>query len=221
MRPLVRRGLAALAPLLLAASLAGTAAAEPALSRAEALRALTHEQAPDRGAAVARLAEVGLMADAARVAERLRDDDEGVRELAGAALWMIWSRSGDAAIDKLFARGVGQMGAGQLPQALSTFTQIVRRKPDFAEGWNKRATVLFLMGRDEASLKDCEQVLRRNPIHFGALSGMAQIHLRRGDPAAALRAYERALQANPNLDGGPQMLQLLEEAVRRQGGERT
>lgn len=205
---------------LLAGALSGAAAQAP-MDRPQALKALTHELAPERGAAVARLAELGTMADAPRVAERLRDDDEGVRELAGAALWMIWSRSGDAAIDKLFARGVGQMGAGQLQQALATFDTIVKRKPAFAEGWNKRATVLFLLGRDEASLKDCDEVLRRNPIHFGALAGMAQIHLRRGDPERALQAYERALQANPNLDRGPQTLQLLEEAVRRKAGERA
>jgi len=81
--------------------------------------------------------------------------------------------------------------------------------------------VRYLMGRDEASLKDCDEVLKRNPLHFGALSGMAQIHLRRGDPQRALQAYERALQANPNLDGGPQMLELLEDAVRKQGDART
>ena len=197
------------------------AAAEPAMGRAQALRTLTHQHAPERAAAVARLADVGTMADAARVAERLRDEDEGVRDLAGTALWLIWSRSGDRAVDRLLARGVEQMSQGELPAAHVTFTRVVQRKPAFAEGWNKRATVRFMLGQDEASLKDCDEVLKRNPLHFGALSGMAQIHLRRGDPERALQAYERALQANPNLVGGPQMLEMLEEAVRRQGGGRT
>ncbi|MFO1327339.1 MAG: tetratricopeptide repeat protein [Rubrivivax sp.] len=215
------RTMLAAALLVLACALSGTAGADTPMTRQQALQALDHEAAPERGAAVARLAEVGRMDDAPRVAERLRDTDEGVRDLAGAALWMIWSRSGDAAIDRLFARGVGEMGAGRLQQALATFTQIVRRKPAFAEGWNKRATVLFLLGRDEASLKDCDEVLRRNPLHFGALSGMAQIHLRRGDAERALQAWERALHANPNLPGGPEMLRLLEEAAQRRAGQRT
>ena len=205
--------------LALSAGVAGASAAPP-ISRAQALRLLAHAQAPERAAGVARLADVGNMADATRVAERLRDEDEGVRELASSALWLIWSRSGDKAVDRLLARGVEQMSAGELPAADATFSRVVRLKPAFAEGWNKRATVRYLMGQDEASLKDCDEVLRRNPLHFGALSGMAQIHLRRGDPERALRTYERALQANPNLDGGMQMLELLEEAVRKQGANR-
>jgi tetratricopeptide (TPR) repeat protein len=190
------------------------ALAAPPATRAQALKDLDHVQAERRAAAVQRLAEIGLMADAPRVAVRLRDADPDVREQAGDALWMIWSRSGDAAIDRLFAQGVRQMNEGALREALATFGTIVERKPAFAEGWNKRATVLYLLGEDEASLKDCDEVLARNPGHFGALSGMAQIHLRRGDPERALAAYERALRANPNLDGGAQMLRHLEEAVR-------
>lgn len=218
---MARLSIIRLLPALALALCLCSAIAAPPISRAQALRLLDHAQAPERAAAVARLADVGQMADAARVAERLRDEDEGVRELAGSALWLIWSRSGDKAVDRLLARGIDQMSQGELPAAHATFTQVVQRKPAFAEGWNKRATVRFLMGQDEASLKDCDEVLKRNPLHFGALSGMAQIHLRRGDPERALRAYERALQANPNLDGGPQMLEFLEEAVRKQGGNRT
>lgn len=212
-----------LAALALSLALAATAvvAAPATISRAQALRALQHEQAPQRAAALARLADVGRMADAAPVAARLRDEDEAVRSLAGTALWMIWSRSGDAAVDRLFARGVEQISQGELPAAEATFSRIIQRKPAFAEGWNKRATVRFMRGDDEASLQDCEQVLLRNPQHFGALSGMAQIHLRAGRAERALHFYERALAANPNLEDGPEMLQMLEDLVRRQGGART
>ena len=213
------RALALLMAPLMALLLCGAALAQPLPTRAQALRTLQHPQAPERAAAVARLAEVGTMADSAQLAQRLRDEDQGVRELATSALWMIWNRSGDPAIDRLLARGVQQMGDGDLQAALASFDRVVRRKPAFAEGWNKRATVRFMLGDDAASLKDCEQVLRRNPLHFGALSGMAQIHLRRGDLDLALQAWVRALQANPNIDGGMDVLQRLEEAVRRQGGE--
>ena len=218
------RAVRAVALGLLPALLAGWlsfAAAGQGPDRGQALQSLAHPDALQRAAAVERLAEIGTMADAERVAERLRDEHAGVRERAEAALWRIWSRSGDAAIDRALARGVQQMQGGDLPAALATFDDIVRRAPAFAEGWNKRATVRYLLGDDEASLKDCDEVLRRNPRHFGALSGMAQIHLRRGDPERALQAYERALQANPNLDGGPEFLRFLQEAVRRRGSERT
>lgn len=194
------------------------ALADQGMDRSQALQALTHADSLQRAVAVRRLGEVGTMADVERVAERLRDDDADVRRLATATLWQIWSRSGDAAIDRLLEQGVQQMEQRELRSALATFSEIVRRKPEFAEGWNKRATVLFLLGEDKASLNDCEEVLKRNPRHFGALSGMAQIHLRRGDPERALHAFERALQANPNLDHGAEFLILLREAVRRRGG---
>lgn len=202
-------------------ALATASAASAPLGRQQALRALDAPQAAERAAGVSRLAEVGTMADARRVADRLRDVDPQVRALAGPALWLIWSRSGDAATDRLLAQGIEQMGAGELDAALATFTRVVQRRPSFAEGWNKRATVRFMRGEDEAALKDCEETLRRNPMHFGALSGMAHIHLRRGDVDLALDAWLRALAINPNLEDGPEMLELLEEAVRLQGTRRT
>ena len=200
--------------LLLVLAFGAAVAAEPPLSRAQALLALTQQAPGQRVAAIERLAEIGTMRDADALAERLRDDHDGVRELAALAMWHIWSRSGDRGIDRLFQRGVEQMSTGDLPAALATFSDIVRRKPAFAEGWNKRATVLFMMGRDDESLRDCEKVLERNRHHFGALSGMAQIHLRRGDPELALQAYQRALRVNPNLNGAAVTLHLLEEAAR-------
>ena len=207
--------------LLMLAVIGTASAAGPSLSRAQALKALTDPSPARRAAAIERLAEIGTPADSERLAPRLHDDDDQVRELASVAMWVLWGRSGDRTIDKLYQRGVEQMSQGELPAALATFTQIVQRKPAFAEGWNKRATVLYLMDQDEASLRDCDEVLKRNRFHFGALSGMAQIHLRRGEPERALDAYRRALEVNPNLDGGPEMLKFLQDAVRARGSQRT
>ena len=188
-----------------------TAVAQTSLSRTQALTALSHIEPLERAMALARLAEIGLMADAEQVAKRLRDDDEQVRELANVAMWRIWGRSGDRDIDSLFERGVGQMEADDMPAALNTFNDIVRRRPAFAEGWNKRATILFLLGRFDDSLKDCHEVLKRNPLHYGALSGMGQIYLHRGDIDAAVRHFERALQINPNLTGVAEALRLIQQ----------
>jgi tetratricopeptide (TPR) repeat protein len=220
LHPLMRHLPRWLVALTLALALATAASAAP-LGRQQALRALDAPQAAERAAGVSRLAEVGTQADARRVADRLRDVDPQVRALAGPALWLIWSRSGDRATDRLLAQGIEQMGAGELDAALATFTRVVQRRPAFAEGWNKRATVRFMRGEDEASLKDCEETLKRNPMHFGALSGMAHIHLRRGSVELALDAWLRALAINPNLEDGPEMLELLEEAVRLRGTRRT
>jgi tetratricopeptide (TPR) repeat protein len=122
----------------------------------------------ERLAGVERLAEIGSMADADRVLERLGDSDPRVRMAAEASIWQIWNRSGDPEIDKLFAQGVQQMQAAALDDALTSFNEIVLRKPDFAEGWNKRATIYFLRGQYEKSLADCDEVFKRNSQHFGA-----------------------------------------------------
>jgi tetratricopeptide (TPR) repeat protein len=203
-----------------AADAAHGAASAP-MSRAQALGALAHADAAARSAAVERLADVGRMAVAPRVLERLNDVDPQVRSAAVAAVWRIWSRSGDPAIDRLFSRGVAQMNAAAFEAALSTFDEIVRRKPAFAEGWNKRATVYFLLGRLEASLQDCDEVFKRNPQHFGALAGAGQIHLQLGDTRRALEFFRRALDVNPNLAGPAQIVPLLEEQLENDDRHRT
>lgn len=190
-------------------------AAEPtAMTRTQALQAMQQSAPALRLAGVQRLAEVGTMLDTQAVSERLNDAAAPVRAQASATLWQIWSRSGDPQIDVLFARGVEQMAQQSLPQALKTFTEIVQRKPEFAEAWNKRATVYFLLGENEKSLRDCAEVLRRNPMHFGALSGAGQIHLKLDQPEKALDFLQRALDVNPNLTSLEQVLPLLQQQVR-------
>lgn len=203
--------------LVLGALLAAAGSHAAPLTRAEALGALSQTHARSRLAGVERLGEIGRQPDAERLVVRLADTDETVRMHAVAAMWQIWSRSGDPAIDKLFARGLGQMQASEFDNALETFNQIVRRKPEFAEGWNKRATLYFLMGQNEKSLKDCDEVLKRNRYHFGAMSGAGQIHLQIGNADRALEFFRRAVDVNPNLDGPAQMIPLLEEHLREKG----
>ncbi len=199
--------------MLLAAALAAGAAPAATLTADDARAALTAADPMDRFVAIERLAEVGAMDDADAVLARLTDDDPRVRQAAGNAIWQIWSRSGDAAVDALLARGVAQMQAAKLDDALATFDEVVRRKPEFAEGWNKRATVYYLLGRDAESLRDCEEVFKRNPHNFGALAGAGQIHLRQGHLKQALDFFRRAVAINPNLDGAARIIPLLEERM--------
>ena len=199
--------------LLAAALLANTALAAP-LTRGQALAAAARVDPAARMAGINRLAEIGTMADADRLLPRLSDNDPRVRNSAAAAIWQIWSRSGDPAIDKLFAHGLAQMQAAELDDALATFSEIVRRKPAFAEGWNKRATIYFLLGENQKSLKDCDEVIKRNRHHFGALSGAGQIHLQLGNLRQALDFLRRAVEINPNLDGPAQIIPRLEQHLR-------
>jgi tetratricopeptide (TPR) repeat protein len=206
--------------VLMAVLAAGASHAAP-LTRSQALRALQQPEPSERLAGIERLAEIGKMVDADRLIDRLDDPDPQVRALAAAATWQIWSRSGDPAIDKLFARGLEQMEALALTDALATFSEVVRLKPAFAEGWNKRATIYFLLGRNEESLKDCGEVLKRNPKHFGALAGAGQIYLRLGNAERALEFFHRAVDVNPNLEGVAEMIPMLEQLLRDQRPNRT
>jgi tetratricopeptide (TPR) repeat protein len=183
-----------------------TAAAAPAaLSRAQALEHLDRGDVEARRRGAAWLGEAGLMADVPALVRALRDPDPVVRALAERALWQVWSRSGDPEVDRLFGLGVEQMNQRAGEAAIDTFTRIIERQPDFAEGWNKRATVYFLMGDYERSLRDCHEVLKRNPDHFGVLAGYGQIYLQLDQPETALGYFERALAINPNLDSVAQM----------------
>ena len=189
----------ALAAVLLVWLAPIAAAAAGPQGRSEALRGLDARDAETRRLAAAELAEHGTMPDVPRLAKALRDSDPLVRALAERSLWQVWSRSGDTEIDALFANGVQEMSEGLGETAVRTFTRIIERKPDFAEGWNKRATVLYTLGEYQKSLADCDEVMKRNPHHFGALSGYGMIYLKLGDPGRALGYFERALAVNPNL----------------------
>jgi tetratricopeptide (TPR) repeat protein len=182
---------------VLALAAVGDAAAP--LTREQALAALQSADAGARRGGVERLAEAGRMDDVPALVKALRDSHPSVRALAERAIWRVWSRSGDDDIDRLFAIGLEQMTQRQGDAAVETFTRIIERRPDFAEGWNKRATVYYLLGQYEKSLADCDEVLKRNPYHFGALSGYGMIYLQLDRPAQALDYFERALAVNPNL----------------------
>lgn len=186
-------------------------AASPPSTRQQALKAIEDPDPGMRRAAALRLGEVGAMMDADRLVAHLGDDDAPVRQLAEAALLQIWSRSGNRAIDALFRRGIEQMVASQPVEALATFSEIIRRKPAFAEGWNKRATIFYMLGQYELAMKDCDEVLKRNPKHFGALSGYGRIYLAMGDPDRAQPYLERALKVNPNMTGVAATLLLIEQ----------
>jgi len=173
-------------------------AAEP--THEEALQALAGaSDAEARQRAVRWLAEKGGMEDVPALVRALRDGDSLVRAFAENAMWQVWSSSGDAEADRLFAAGVEQMQTRQAEAAVETFTEVIARRPEFAEGWNKRATVYYLLGEYAKSLADCDEVLKRNPYHFGALSGYGMIYLQLDQPARALEYFERALAVNPNL----------------------
>ena len=209
---------------MLLLALALTAAAAPAFpqelqSRSQALAALQSPDAAARAEGIVWIANRGAQSDAALLHGRLRDDSPFVRAYAEQGLWLLWSRSGDAEIDRLMAQGAEQMQAGRYGEAIATFSSVITRKPDFAEGWNKRATVYYLAGDYPHSIADCDEVLTRNPSHFGALSGLGQIHAKLAQYEQALAWFRRALEVNPNLAGVEENIRGIERLLKeRRGG---
>lgn len=112
-----------------------------------------------------------------------------------------WSKSGSAAMDLLLRRGQEALAAGDYTTAIEHLTALTDHAPDFAEGWNARATALYFAGHLGASVADIRRTLRLNPHHFGALAGLGMIFEDLGRPEAALRAYRASLDIDPHQDG--------------------
>jgi tetratricopeptide (TPR) repeat protein len=115
----------------------------------------------------------------------------------------IWTRWGDHPYDpfanRQMKKGIELMNSGHLVAAENVFSRIINSHPDFAEAWNKRATVRFFRGNDTGSASDILQVIKLEPRHFGALSGLGMIRVRAGDFKGALKAYKAAQRMNPHL----------------------
>ena len=191
---------------------AASAQAGP-LNREQAVRALEHADPARRLEAMTRLADLGDNSDADAVLPLLRDAHPALRQYALGLVWRLWSRSGDAGIDGLFAQGFTQMQTGDLPRAVQIFTDIINQRPDFAEAWNKRATTYFMMGEYALSMKDCDAVLARVPDHFGALSGYAQMLAERGQLDRALAYMEHAYRVYPNMANAELMIEDLRQQI--------
>lgn len=131
---------------------------------------------------------------------RLADPDEPEWEKVQDQIIRIWSRSGSDSMDLLLARGREAMREGDLVKALHHLSALVDHAPDFAEGWNARATAFFMNGDFGQSLADIEQVLALEPRHFGALTGLGLILDQLDEDEAALRVYRETLKLNPHIE---------------------
>lgn len=138
-----------------------------------------------------------------------------VKEAEGR-IWSIWMDSDNPVHARMMRMGVEQMSSGRLPQALETYTKLIEDAPGFAEAWNKRATIHFMMGDLAESVADVAQTLRLEPRHFGALSGLGRIELRRGDPEGALEAFRAALKVHPHLPGAAAAVERLSRKLERE-----
>ncbi len=115
------------------------------------------------------------------------------------AIWSAWLDLDHPDAAPWLARGMQAMSARRLAEALAAFDRVVELAPDYAEGWNKRATVHWLLGSHDASTADIDRTLALEPRHFGALSGLAMIREAQGRPFEALEALEKLTRIHPRL----------------------
>lgn len=128
-------------------------------------------------------------------------------------VWREWSRSGSPAMDLLLHRGRAAMQAGDLAKAIGHLTALTDHAPDFAEGWNARATAFFNADQYGLSIADIERTLALNPKHFGALQGLGRILEELDREADALEAYKAAAAIHPHRGGLKEAIERLEKIV--------
>ncbi|MGE3876226.1 MAG: tetratricopeptide repeat protein [Parvibaculaceae bacterium] len=175
-----------------------------------------HDQSPEAIPAVARLKPAEIRAEQLDklFARLIKSDDPSDAQKLEQSIWSLWMTSDSPTADALLAQAMKASAANETGAALSILDNVIEVHPDYAEAWNKRATVYFLIGRYNDSLADIDKVLELEPRHFGALSGRGMIKRQQGDLAAARAAFEEALGFNPHMEGAKRALEDIESAER-------
>jgi tetratricopeptide (TPR) repeat protein len=157
--------------------------------------------------------DLGREAQLEALFSQLRDADNPHWPVIQAQIWRVWRRSGSDSMDFLLRRATEAIEKKDFETALVHLDDLVRLAPDFAEGWNQRATVHFMMKNYGESMRDIEMVLALEPRHFGALSGLGIILDRTGYDDGALEAYRRVLELHPNMPGAQKGVEKLAPEV--------
>jgi len=139
--------------------------------------------------------------------------DEASAKHVEARIWAVWMQTPSDTAALLMVRAKAAMDAKQVDVALKLLDAVVKLRPDYVEGWNRRATLYYLKNDYTRSLQDIEQVLIREPRHFGALAGLGMIMQDLGDERRALDAFRKALAVNPHLEKVPDLVKTLTEKV--------
>jgi tetratricopeptide (TPR) repeat protein len=139
--------------------------------------------------------------------------DDASAKAVEARIWAIWLQTPSDTAALLMLRAKAAMDAQQIDVALKLLDAVIKLRPDYVEGWNRRATLYYLQNDYAHSLADIQQVLVREPRHFGALAGLGMIMQDIGDDKRALDAFRKALAINPHLEKVPELVKSLTEKV--------
>jgi tetratricopeptide (TPR) repeat protein len=139
--------------------------------------------------------------------------DQASAKHVEARIWALWLQTPSDTAALLMMRAKAAMDAHQMDVAQKLLDSVVKLRPDYIEAWNRRATLYYLRNDYAHSLQDIEQVLIREPRHFGALAGLGMIMQDIGDEKRALDAFRKALAINPHLEKVPDLVKSLTEKV--------
>lgn len=135
-------------------------------------------------------------------------------QITESQIWEIWLQHANADVQELMLVGTQRMNAQRYAEAMVVFNRLTESFPDYAEGWNKRATLHYVLGNFDASVNDIEKTLDLEPRHFGALSGLGMVFIQRKELSKAKRAFEDLIEVHPNSPNAKQTLELVEEQLR-------
>jgi len=139
-------------------------------------------------------------------------DDVSARHVE-ARIWAIWLQTQSDTVALLMSRSKAAMDAHQTEVAMKLLDVVIKLHPEYVEAWNRRATIYYLQNDYAHSMADIQQVLTREPRHFGALAGLGMIMQDIGDEKRALDAFRKALEVNPHLEKVPDLVKSLTEKV--------
>ena len=124
------------------------------------------------------------------------ENQDEIRDLI-SDIWNIWYEVDDPKVIEYFEKGIQAMNLRNYPLAIKFFNNLIEEDRNFAEGWNKRATVHFMMGNFDQSMQDIIKTLELEPRHFGALDGMGLIFIHQGQFQQAIDVYDKMLEIFP------------------------
>jgi tetratricopeptide (TPR) repeat protein len=150
-------------------------------------------------------------------AELKRERNEKAAERIAGRIWNEWNQSGSASIDLMMQWAQKATQDQKFDVALDFLDQVVTLQPDYAEGWNRRATVHFMMKNYGKSMADIDRTLQLEPRHFGALSGLAQIMAETGHKQSALEAWQKVLAIYPMMRSAQDQVSTLSEELAGEG----
>lgn len=163
-----------------------------------------------RRASILALGLIGGFSANETVARALKDPDPTVRNLAQNAIWAIWFRADNPENNATLQEVRDLIGRERYAEAQNLAARLVARAPNFAEAYNQKAIALFFQDRFTESAEACRQVLKRNPYHIGALSGLGQCYLRLDRRKDALATFRRALKVQPYSENLKETVEMLE-----------